>query len=457
MQRRTRRIGIVMAIVAGLGLAGVADSTVSAGGGIKIRKNAHGDECYYRPLQLIAPPGQASNIGRITGVRASELGTLVPERLSNVLPPSVQRLSLYQLTSGDPLSVAISMTAAGVSAAPNYLSAYAPVRTWAPGEDPIPSGPYRPIAGGGEGYGKRIGVLDTGLNTKLPTVLPGEGPITYLRASTIKAELAAKGLVAPGYNQPAELNAGRAAGHGTFITSLLRRTLPGASLVVAQVPFYNAADANFNVQPAAPFASDQSSRVDDAALTYMMYRAFTDSATHQTNVDVLSLSFGSYGCNSAILPKAGEGDFRTPIGIRSALIGLWELSGRKLEVAAAAGNDRTDEPFYPGAYAAVSCFVPSEVPVAGPPPECGLKSDAVSPWIAGVTSTPSAAGAYSNEGRWAAVQAQGSDVGGLLGGLSWASWSGTSFAAPCAAAFAVQKDLTDWLSMRGQLIDCGLR
>ena len=53
--------------------------------------------------------------------------------------------------------------------------------------------------------------------------------------------------------------------------------------------------------------------------------------------------------------------------------------------------------------------------------------------------------------------AQGSDVVSLMPNSTWASWSGTSFAAPCAAVYAGLKPDTAWLDIRGQLIDCGLR
>ncbi len=261
-------------------------------------------------------------------------------------------------------------------------------------------------------------------------------------------------LMAPGYNQPGELTMGRAAGHGTFITGLLRRAVPGARLVVAQVPFFDANDALFDVTAAPGFADDKSSRADDAALSFMMYSAF--AAGGVTNVDVLSLSFGTYGCGLGVAPEAGNGDFRVPIGVRSSLLGLWELSGRNLRVAAAAGNDRTDELFYPAAYAASSCFEPGNVPPNSGPAVCKQGIDAKSPWLGGVSSTPSAAGVYSNEGPWALVRANGSDVASLRHDLHWWSWSGTSFAAPCAALESAMRPWMIWPDVAGATLDCGL-
>ena len=462
--RRTRVAGLALSLALGMGMAVVGHPAVSAGprggggGGMTIRKADNGFECQYRPGQLIAPPGLASMIQSVTGTSVKETTNLVPERLRTQLPPTVQQYSLYSVGSADPFDTALALGQSGISAAPNYLSSFAPgVRTWAPGEESRPASDPGPIAPSTSyGSGVRIGVLDTGLGGKLTGVLPGTGAVTYRSAQSMRFTLVGNGLVSPVYLQPTELTTGRAAGHGTFITGLIRRVLPGARVVVAQVPFFDAGDAAFGVPSSPTFSTNTSSRADDAALTFMMFSAFVDS-TARTNIDVLSLSFGSYGCGDAFEPgKDTAGDFRTPVGIRSALLGLWELSGRRLMVAAAAGNDQTDEPFYPAAFAASTCFEPSNVAPSGPPATCAQKSQAVSPWLAGVSSTPSALGDYSNRAAWAAVLAQGSDVLSLMPSSTWASWSGTSFAAPCAATWVGTTPGTDWFAVAGKLVDCGL-
>lgn len=434
--RRTRALGLVLALLAGAGVAQVASggAVSAAGGGMASHKGlTEGDTCYYRPGQLIAPEGKSRALSKYVGVTVREVGSLVPERLKAALPNTVVRYSVYDIGTADAFDAAVLANAGGVAAAPNYISSFAPgVRTWAPGEDavllPSNGGLAAPLS---RGEGLRIGVLDTGLNTGITKMFKAPGTYSYKSAASIRTQLAASGLIASGYVQPTELTTGRAAGHGTFITGLLRRSLPSARLVVAQVPFYNSDDAFFDVASAPGFAEDKSSRADDAAITYMMYDAFTASGA--TNVDVLSLSFGTYGCGGGVEPQVGDGDFRVPVGVRSALLGLWELSGRKLRVAASAGNDRTDEYFFPAAYAAAACFEPSNVPPNSGPAKCGMSSTAKSPWLGGVTSTPSALGDYSNHGGWAIVRAQGSDVASIRNDLKWYSWSGTSFAAPCAA------------------------
>ncbi len=458
-QARARAIGVVMALLAGVGATQAATGGVAlaAGGGM----TPHVDDgtkqsCVYRPGQVIAPPGQAVKLRRITGTSVRELGSLVPENVKPVLPNTVPSLSLYDIGAADPFDTSVQAAAGGLSVAPNYLSSFAPgVRTWAPGEDAsLLTLPPSAIAAPTEGAGLRIGVLDTGLNSKALAPLTGNGTVSYRSAASIRTTLAGRGLIASGYVQPAELGAGRAAGHGTFITGLLRRAVPGARLVVAQVPFYDANDALFGVDSLPGFATDQSSRADDAALTFMMYTAFV--AGGSTNIDMLSLSFGSYGCGTAVKPGAGEGDFRVPIGIRSALLGLWELSGRTLRVAAAAGNDSTSEPFYPAAFAAAECFDPAMVPPGGGQQRCLMGTHATSPWLGAVTSPPSLLGSYSNYGPWAIVDARGSDVASRRHDSKWYTWSGTSFAAPCAALTAALKGTRNWFDLRGNTIDCGL-
>jgi hypothetical protein len=454
---------LAVALLVGSGVVAGSVGTAQAAKGdskMTVRTNERGDECYYRPGQLIAPPGMATKIARFTGSAAVRQGpSLVPDRLQQYLPSTVQRLSLYSIGSADPFATAVAMSNAGyTSIAPNYISSFAPVRTWAPGGDSVLSAAPVPVSVGAPtaGKGMRIGVFDTGLERKLSSTIPGTGTVSYLSAQSQRVTLAGLGFIEAGYVQPLELTSGRAAGHGTFITGLLRRALPGATIVVSQVPFSGPADASFGVDPSPTFATNASSRADDAALTFMMYTAFLGSGG-VPNIDVLSLSFGSYGCNARFAPESGDGDFRTPLGIRGALLTLWERSGRKLVVASAAGNDSTEEPFYPAAFSASSCFDPSNVLVNGPPPMCEQKDEAVSSWLGGVASTKSAViGSYSNFGPWANVTAHGSDVVSMLPSMKWAMWSGTSFAAPCAAVFAVQNPGMKWADAAGRLIDCGL-
>jgi hypothetical protein len=457
-----KRAALAAVVVLGTVVPTVVPYTARAigpvGGGMVTRPGGRGMECQYRPNQLIAPSGTATRIGQVLGVSATELTSLIPDGLQAGYPGSVAKLSLYSIPGADPLSAGIALQAAGIVAAPNYISSYAPgVRTWAPGEDAVAvGGSFGPITPPNTGYGKRIGVIDTGLASKFGQVMTGSGSVTYVSAQSMQAVLSAKKLVSGNYTQPEELATGRAAGHGTFISGLIRRVAPAATIIVAQVPFYDASDAAFTVPASTGFTTNSSSRVDDAALSFMLHGAFMGGDTIP-DIDVLSISFGSYGCNSLIEPAAGEGEFRTPIGLRNTLLYLWERSGRTLRVAAAAGNDRTDERFYPAAFAATSCFDPANVPLNGMSPvSCRLTASATSSWLTGVTSTASAKGNFSNFGAWAGTQADGSDVISRRHLLEWASWSGTSFAAPCAAISSLLNGWMNWRTAPKDGIDCHL-
>jgi hypothetical protein len=455
-----RALGLTVAVVTAAVTVAVTTGTahaVKADRGMIVRTNDKDDECYYRPGQLIAPAGMGQVIQYFAGGDVKETTSLIPPDVAHYVPPTVTPLSLYSIGGADPFDTALQMSQAGFdSVAPNYLSSYAPVRTWAPGNDAVPTVAPWPVsvAGSTHGKGQRIGVFDTGLQRKIVSSIPGTGTVTYRSAASMRVELASRGLVAPTYIQPAELTTGRAAGHGTFITGLIRRSLPGANIVVVQVPFADATDSQFGVDPSPTFGSDLASRADDAAITYMLLKSFLTSG--KTNVNTLSLSFGSYGCNMAFDPEMeSDRDFRTPVGLRNALLMLWENSGRTLTVAAAAGNDLTDEPFYPAAFAAVSCFEPSNIPSASPP-KCEPTMYAKSPWIAGVTSTVASTGDYSNRGPWAMIEAEGSDVVSLSSDLKWTRWSGTSFAAPCAAVWMASNPGSDWWRFTGSTLKCGL-
>ncbi len=458
--RGTAVLGCVaVALALAIGATPVVQAARGAGGGMVTAVSPTGGTCFYRPNQVIAASGQSAQMQNVLGVPVRERTSLIPDKLQGIYPSSVTRLSLYAVSGVDPLQASIALNNAGVSAAPNYLSNFAPgVRTWAPGEDAVPvPGPFPLVGGASAGAGSRIGVLDTGFDRSMLKAISSKAPLTYVPAQSIATELSSRGLIEPGYIQPLELASGRAAGHGTFITGLIRRTAPGASILVAQAPFFNADDATFNVEASPLFVDAKSSRADDASLTYMMYSAFV-SGTGLLKIDVLSLSFGSYGCSTEFESNAGEGDFRTPIGLRNGLLAMSRWSGGRLLVVAAAGNDSTEDRFYPAAFAANRCFDPATQPSgpAGSLLKCSDASKVVSPWLAATRSTPSRLGSYSNYGVWTNLEAQGSDVYSVRLGAAWASWSGTSFAAPCAATMATLKGISDWADLSGGLIDCSL-
>lgn len=174
------------------------------------------------------------------------------------------------------------------------------------------------------------------------------------------------------------------AGHGTFVTGLILRQAPGATVRVIRA-----------------FDEDGFVRVRTAA------QAIVD--LDRRGADIINLSFGGYTRTD-----------RMPLAHRKAFSKLREGT----VVVAAAGNhnpnrkqqrDKMDRRFWPAAMKRV-------VAVAALKPEGGKVERAD----------------FSNFGPWVTVSAIGTDlvstfVSDFEGFKGWATWSGTSFAAPIVA------------------------
>jgi subtilisin family serine protease len=181
------------------------------------------------------------------------------------------------------------------------------------------------------------------------------------------------------------------AGHGTFVAGCVRQVAPAAALTVEQVV-------------------DRHGLVTEEALAEQVLQAIAKQP------HVLNLSLGGY-----------TRDDRVPLGCT-----VWEKQLRdnpSLVVVAAAGNDSTDDRFFPAAL----------------------------PWVVGVGAT-NADGTrparFSNFGDWVDCCARGeglvnayasgryrSERGDVRSFDGLATWSGTSFAAPLVAgAIAARMD-----------------
>ena len=175
-------------------------------------------------------------------------------------------------------------------------------------------------------------------------------------------------------------------GHGTFIGSLIRRTAPDAAVYVGQV-------------------LDSFGEGDDDTVVKGLQVILGSGI----NVDVLSLSFGSYTMDDA----------------GSVLVNaiLERMMGAGTVVVASAGHDLMSRPIYPAA-------LPGVIGVAA------LERDRPA--------------SFTNWGPWVRACTVGVDVLGMFverpdspsdGPVynGWATWSGTSFAAPrVAAAIALE-------------------
>lgn len=168
------------------------------------------------------------------------------------------------------------------------------------------------------------------------------------------------------------------AGHGAFIMGLVQRLVPGLPTEQRKV-------------------LDSLGFGDD--LTVCLGLAEADAP-------VLNLSLGGY-----------TGHDRPPRALRHAL----RTIGRQRVIVAAAGNNASDRPFWPAAFSEVIA-------------------------VAAYNSRTEAAASFSNFGDWVDVSAPGVDLRscfvdgtrenaeGRVTFDGWATWSGTSFAAPLVAA-----------------------
>ncbi|NUT32134.1 MAG: S8/S53 family peptidase [Hamadaea sp.] len=207
------------------------------------------------------------------------------------------------------------------------------------------------------------------------------------------------------------------AGHGTFITGLIRQVAPDADVISLQV-----------------MRTDGSLDEDEvlAALEWILDRVRTGDAA--SFVDVVSLSFGYFEQpgDEAHTAKLGEV--------------LGELGALGVRVVASAGNHKTDAPVYPAAFAGETWLPKPAVPLIS----------------LGALNPDGAQASYSNFGGWVShwdigtsvistlprafgstsAPAGATDFDGRNFGGGFARWGGTSFS---AASFAgrLARALTD--------------
>jgi hypothetical protein len=290
-----------------------------------------------------------------------------------------------------------------------------------PFDDPVSVGGISvgesfPIIDPSAGEGRTVGVVDTGLDEAgLEGALLAEFRINFQdRIAGASSDSAV----------------GRTAGHGTFIASIIARVAPSATVLAYESPQQSIVDFH-----------DELGTLVRARTTseYFLANEILARFTGQDPLDVLSLSLGTFRC-------AFDGQEQPPPAadpVRAALLTLDQRYGsdddNQLAIVAAAGNHGVSNRFYPAGYALDDpCF-------SSPPYDpC---SGGYEPFLFAVGSTASEnSGEFSNYGPpedpWVSFYAQGGDAIGWkplwdTGAAGWYFWSGTSFAAPCAAAQAV--------------------
>ena len=245
-----------------------------------------------------------------------------------------------------------------------------------------------PTPEGDAGAGVVIGVVDTGVWTSHPWFEERVGPLSSLAVDQELPE---------GDPLPAE------AGHGTFVAGLIHRIAPGARVVVAGT-----------LNPWG-YASDADVAAAIAALVW-------------ANAKVINLSLGGYT----------DGDLG-PVALASVL----ETLPPDVAVVASAGNKWSNRPVWPAAFSGVLAVGALEE-TAGQPAawtNYGQWVDACAP---GVDLASAFFGHYGRASRLTPAATQRP-----LDFQGFATWSGTSFAAPqLTGAIAVEMSRSPGTSAR---------
>lgn len=252
---------------------------------------------------------------------------------------------------------------------------------------PARRGEFPPRALEGPGTHPRIAVLDTGLahGAQLPDLLGSDDASARISGDRDRPDSELIGEADVTWAKDNWLDP--VAGHGTFIAGILEQLAPGCEIHVGRA-ISGLGDA---------IESDVIQKILDLA-----------SLPEDERPDILSISFGGTALAEAPALRSA---------IRKA-----RLAG--IVIVASAGNDGTCEPQYPAAYRGVIA-----VGALGP--------DGPTPW--------------TNYGEWVDASARGADiVSSFFADFDgpeprvntvdpdrfegWATWSGTSFAAPVVAA-----------------------
>jgi hypothetical protein len=247
-----------------------------------------------------------------------------------------------------------------------------------PATPPAPADPGWVVGPPAGAPGCRIGVIDTGFADFSGTAQGG-------RAQGI--DQAPLSVDVPDAD-PVDGKLDWEAGHGTFIAGQLRHALPGGTIVVLK-------------------GLDGFGSIEEADLGHLMV------LIGRRGIDVLNLSLGGYTL-----------DDEPPAGVAAALARL--VFQRDLVVVAAAGNKGVDRPFWPAAFKQVVAVGALNEPNGWPA------------WFTNFGSWVDACAPGVDRCSWFFRFAGGLDAVPLPDVVEdydyWATWSGTSFAAPQFAA-----------------------
>lgn len=358
-----------------------------------------------RPGQILAGPGDAADVQRVlTGWRQGEqrpFGITVFTRAPQSDDPAKEVLAaltkVRRATANrpqGPAQVAPNHVFVG-EAAGSAINFYGEPRLQGgPGSTvrPAPRPAALPLrtTTPGDGQGVRIAVLDTGMFEhewlKSVQLAPSSDDVWDVEHD--------------GY-------ADAEAGHGTFIAGQIAQVAPSASVYAVKVLNSHGVGDDLSVA---------------AAISQL-----------PADIDVVNLSLGGYTDRDV-----------APLALSTALRAVAQKGGA---VVAAAGNHGSSRPFWPAAFEPVLAVG-------------AVEEDSGKWWRAG----------YSNHGSWVDAAARGSNLQSTftrlktkvaqgatisatdptIGFDGWASWDGTSFATPIAAAMIARTMTRSGLPMAAE-------
>jgi subtilisin family serine protease len=255
------------------------------------------------------------------------------------------------------------------------------------------------------GAGVRVAVLDTGVDRQHPALA---------------------GRLLPGYDfvdgdsDPSEV--GSAAnpyyGHGTHVAGLVALVAPDARIMPVRILDADGVGNAWVLAEAMLYAVDPDGNpdTDDGAhVINLSLSSLTKTDLFATVAKLVSCKSGSAG-GSGTAVAGSLGDKARCTGFGGAV------------VVAAAGNNASDQQEYPAAESSTAML--------------SVAASNSSGWLAG----------FSNRGGWIELAAPGEGITSTVPGGGYATWSGTSMAAPLASGAAALVRATDWNLQADQLL-----
>jgi len=255
------------------------------------------------------------------------------------------------------------------------------------------------------GAGVRVAVLDTGVDRQHPALagrlLPG---FDFVDSDSDPTEV---GSVANRYY-----------GHGTHVAGLVALVAPDARIMPLRILDANGVGNAWVLAEAMLYAVDPDGNpdTDDGAhVINLSLSSLTKTDLFATVAKLVSCKAGSGGGKSSSV-AASLGDKARCTGFGGAV------------VVAAAGNHASESQEYPAAESSTAML--------------SVAASDSSGWLAG----------FSNRGGWIELAAPGQDINSTVPGGGYATWSGTSMAAPLASGAAALLRATDWNLQADQLL-----